>query len=69
MDADYKDAKSICKEFEIENLGKSHDLYVKSDTLLLAYIFQSFRNNCIEINELDPAHFRSAPRLARHQKT
>ena len=36
MDADYKDAKDICKEFEIENLGKSHDLYVKSDTLLLA---------------------------------
>ena len=41
-----------------------HDLYVQSDTLLLADVFENFRNKCIEIYELDPAHFLSAPGLA-----
>ena len=35
-DADYAHAKRVCKDFEIKNSGKYHDLYVKSDTLLLA---------------------------------
>ena len=39
-------------------------MYVQSDTLLLAYLFKNFRNKCIEIYELDPAHFLSAPGLA-----
>ena len=56
--------KKICKEFKIKNLGGYHDLYVKSDTLLLADVFQNFRNKCIEIYELDPAHFLSAPEIA-----
>ena len=47
-----------------KNLGNYHDLYVKSDTLLLADVFESFRNKCIEIYELDPAHFLSATGLA-----
>ena len=34
-----------------------------SDTLLLAHVFENFRNKCIEIYELDPAHFLSAPGL------
>ena len=34
-----------------------HDLYVQSDTLLLADVFENFRNKYIEIYELDPAHF------------
>ena len=41
-----------------------HDLYVQSDTLLLADIFENFRDKCIEIYELDPAHFLPAPGLA-----
>ena len=48
----------------MNNLGDYHDLYVQSDTLLLAYIFENFRNKCIEIYELDPAQFLSAPGLA-----
>ena len=36
----------------------------KSDTLLLADVFENFRNKCIEIYELDPTHFLSAPGLA-----
>ena len=38
-------------------------MYIKSDTLSLANEFVSFTNNCIEMNELDPAHFFSAPGL------
>ena len=39
-------------------------MYVESDTLLLADVFEEFRNMCIEIFELDPAKFLSAPGLA-----
>ena len=45
-------------------MGEYHDLYVQSDTLLLADIFQKFRNMCIEIYELDSAKFLSSPGLA-----
>ena len=53
-DADYVHAKRVRKDFEIENLGEYHDLYVQSDTLLLANVFENFRNMCLEIYELDP---------------
>ena len=43
-DADYVHAKGVCKEFEIKNLGEYHDLYVQSDTLLLADVFENIRN-------------------------
>ena len=52
------------KELRLKNLGDYHHLYVQSDTLLFADVFQNFRNKCIEIYELDPAHFLSAPGLA-----
>ena len=63
-DADYAHAKRVCKDFEIGNLGEYHDLYVQSDTLLLADVFENFRNMCINIYKLDPAKFLSAPGLA-----
>ena len=50
--------------FEIKNRGKYHDLYAQSDTLLLADVFENFRNMCLEIYELDPVYFVSAPGLA-----
>ena len=62
--ADYKLAKVVCKDFEIKSLGEYHDLYVRSDTLLLAGVFENFRNMCLKIYELNPAKFLSAPRLA-----
>ena len=48
----------------LKNLDDYHELYVQSEALLLADVFEKFRNKCIEIYELDPAHFLSAPGLA-----
>ena len=62
--ADYAHAKRVCKDFEINNLGEHHDLYVQSDTLLVADVFENFRNMCLEIYKLDPAKFLSATGLA-----
>ena len=61
---DHRHAKRVFKSFNNKNLGDYHDLHVESDTLLLADIFENFRNKCIEIHELDPAHFLSATGLA-----
>ena len=56
-DKDYEHAQKVWKVFGIKNLGEYHDLYVQSDTLLLADVFENFRNKCIEIYEFDSAHF------------
>ena len=65
MDMQKKVFKGIAlKSLNDKNLGDYHDLYVQSDTLLLADVFENFRNMCIEVYELDPAHFLSAPGLA-----
>ena len=66
-DADYAHAKKISKDFE--NLGEYHDLCVQSNTLLLADVFENFRNVCLKIYRLDPAKFLSAPGLAAFKKT
>ena len=61
---DCRHAKRVYKEFKLKNQGDYHDLYVKSGTILLADVFENFRKKYIEIYELDPAHFLSAPGLA-----
>ena len=63
-DVGYKHAKIVLKNLINKNLGDYHDLYVQSDTLLLADVFENLRNMCIKVYELDPAHFVSAPGLA-----
>ena len=59
----YRHAKRVFEELEMNNLGDYHKLYVQSDTLLLVDIFKNFRNKFIEIYELDPAYFLSVPGL------
>ena len=59
-DEDYAHAQKVWDVFEINNLGEYHDLYVQSDALLLADVYENFRNMCIDIYELDPVHFMSA---------
>ena len=61
---DYKHAKIVFKNLINKNLDDYHDLCVQSDTLLLADVFENFRNMCIKVYELDPAHFLSATGLA-----
>ena len=63
-DVDYRHAKQVYKKFNNKNLGGYHNLYVQSDRLFFADIFENFRDNCIKIYELDPANFLSAPGLA-----
>ena len=67
-ETDYAHANNVFKKFNINNLGKYHDLYVRSDTLLLADIFENFRKSCLKNYELDPAHFVSLPGLAWQAK-
>ena len=62
--ADYVHTK---RYFKIKNLGEYHDLFVQSDTLFLADVFQNFENMCLEIYEFDPVKFLKATGLA--QKT
>ena len=63
-DVDYRHGNNVFKRFKLKNLGEYHDLYVQSDTLLLADVFENFRNMCLKLYELDPAHFLSLPGLA-----
>ena len=63
-DIDYRHANNVFKRFELKNLGQYHDLYVQSDTLLLADVFKNVRDMCIKEYELDPPHFLSLPGLA-----
>ena len=61
---DYLHARKVWDTFEIRNLGEYHDLYVQTDILLLADVYEKCRDKCIEIYGLDPSHFLSAPGLA-----
>ena len=63
-DEDYVHAQKVWDVFKIRNRGRYHDLYVKSDTLLLADVFENFKNMCLDIYELDPVYFVSVPGLA-----
>ena len=65
IDIDHRHANNVFKKFKLKkHLGEYHDLYDQSDTLLLADIFENFRNMCNKVCELDPANFLSAPGLA-----
>ena len=63
-DEDYEHAQRIWKEFKIQNIGEYHDLYLRSDVLLLADVFEEFRNICLENYSLDPAWYYTSPGLS-----
>ena len=63
-DIDYRHGNNVFTRFKLKNLGEYHNLYIQSDTLLLADVFENFRNMCLEVYKLDPAHFLSLPGLA-----
>ena len=62
-DADCRFQKQFVKILKLTKLGEYLHLFVQRDTLLLADIVENFRNMCLEIYELDPAKFVSAPGL------
>ena len=63
---DYQHAQRVWKEFGIHNLGDYHDLYLRTDVVLLAIVLEAFRDTCLKHYKLDPAHFCTSPGLAWH---
>ena len=63
-DKDYTHAQRVWKAFGMKTLEDYHNLYNKLDVLLLADVFENFRDICIKNYNLDPAHFYTAPGLA-----
>ena len=61
---DYQHTQKVWKEFRIRNLGEYHDLYIWTDVILPANIFETFRDACLEHYSLDPVHFYTYPGLA-----
>ena len=57
-DIDYRHGNNVFKRFKLKNLGEYNDIYVQSDVL------ENFRNTCLKVYELDPAHFLSLQGLA-----
>ena len=62
-DEEYEHAKNVWHVFNIRTLGEYLDLYLKTDVLLLAEVFENFRNNCLEAYGLDAAHYYTTPGL------
>ena len=61
---DFEFAEEIWKTFKLKNLGELHDLYMETDTLLLADVFEKYRRNIHRNYGLDPVHFYTAPSLS-----
>ena len=61
---DYEHAQKVWRAFNLKDLGKYYDLYLKTDVILLANVFEAFRDTCLEYYQLDLAHFYTSPGLA-----
>ena len=61
---DYKHACNVWKTFKMETFKDYHKLYNVTDVLLLADVFENFRNLCLKIYGLDPVYYYTAPGLA-----
>ena len=63
-DDDYNHALNVWNKFKCKTIRDYHNLYLKSDVLLLADVFENFRSTCIHHYKLDPAHYYTSPGLA-----
>ena len=63
-DEQYKHAQNVWNTFKLQSMGEYHDLYLKSDVILLADVFENFRKTCIQYYKLDPCHYFTSPGLS-----
>ena len=63
-DKDYCHAKKVWNTFKLQTMGEYHNLYLKSDILLLADVFENFRKTCLQYYKLDPCHYFTSPGLS-----
>jgi len=63
-DADYQHAQTVWEAFKCKTLGDYHDIYLRTDVLFLADVFEAFRNTSMQHYGLDPAHYFSAPGMS-----
>ena len=63
-DDDYQHANNVWDTFGCKTIRDYHDLYLKSDVLLLSDVFENFRKTCLKHYNLDPAHYYTSPVLA-----
>ena len=63
-DEDYNHALNVWQTFGCKTIRDYHNLYLKSDVLLLADVFENFRATCLKHYNLDPAHYYTSPGLA-----
>ena len=60
---EYDHARKVWETFNLKIMGEYHDLHLKSDVLLLADVFESFRKTCLQYYKLDPCHYFTSPGL------
>ena len=60
----YCHAIKVWGTFNSQTMGDYHDLYLKSDILLLADVFENFRSTCLQYHKLDPFHYVTSPGLS-----
>ena len=63
-DTDYEHAQTVWNTFQMTDFGQYHDLYLKTDVILLADVFENFRKMCQTYYKIDPAHYYSSPGFA-----
>ena len=63
-DDEYDHTKKVWKTFMIKTMGEYHDLYLRSDVLLLTDVFENFRKTCMQYYKLDPCHYFTSPSLS-----
>ena len=63
-DEDYCHAKKVWNTFQLQTMGEYHNLYLQSDILLLADVFENFRKTCLQYYKLDPCHYFTSPGLS-----
>ena len=61
---DYQQVQRVWEEFGIHNLGDYHDLYLRTDVVLLGNVYEAFGVTCLKHYKVDPAHFYTSPGLA-----